>query len=524
MSSIHRSPRPRQQGFVAILAVLAISMVVAVILKQSVEISATKASTGLQQSDSVAALAQAQNGTEIALQKLSAAFNANPDLTTACAASNLGLTTENTALNGSTGPASFTFVAAMASVNGYCKIRVKGTMRAANRTIETWVKANVTYGTIGFGTNPTLTLTNTWPVVDAIGIFNTGWGVRSSDGHSVSGGNVDCTDCQSTKTLWYKTLTGTGRDTGGAGNYSAAIGPTSSASYSHTLEASRNYAMVGHVLGGVAGQAPTTRGSLSSSNNNNDSGTSTSATVSSGTNWCNDTSANAVVIGVSAKGPGITSGLPDLSGKFTSAKFTYDSDKGTGSGPGISVAAIGPSKNYVHYPDANVNDGLSTPIAWGDVFVELYYFYQPPQTIKATSYSALLKELTLDTTYPNDKFKNLYLQPKTYAGFTIKEGTYISGNSGNKATLSFTTGKDPTGSISSSVDICAGICGFSPSTSTSMAFTFGKASGSNLAKSWVAGITCLKGVDDTKVKPVTNSSGVTVLQWHEVLSSDSALF
>ena len=36
-----------------------------------------------------AALAQAQNGSEIAVQKLSAAFNTNPDLATACVAGNV---------------------------------------------------------------------------------------------------------------------------------------------------------------------------------------------------------------------------------------------------------------------------------------------------------------------------------------------------------------------------------------------------------------------------------------------------
>ena len=56
-----------------------------------------------------------------------------------------------------------------------------------------------------------------------------------------------------------------------------------------------------------------------------------------------------------------------------------------------------------------------------------------------------------------------------------------------------------------------------------MSLTFGKTSGT-VAKGWVGGISCLKGVDDTKVKPVTGASGVTVFQWHEVLSNDSALF
>ena len=515
-----RSSSPRQHGFVSILVVLAIVMVVAVILKQSVQISATKASTGLQQSDSVAALSQAQNGTEVAIQKLSSAFKASGDLSSACVNANLGLTTENTALNGGSGPASFALVNALASVNGYCKIRVKGTVRSASRTIETWIKASVTYGTVGFGTNPKLTLTNPWNDVPAIGMFNTGWGVQSSDGQTVTG-NADCTDCKTGNKLWYTTLTGAGNDIGGAGNYSASIAASASAPYEHTLDKARNYAMVGHVLGGTSGpptSAPTIRGSLSTSNNNNDRGVVTSATVKADTNWCaTDITANAMIIGVSAKGPGITSGQPNLSGKFTSAKFTFSSDT---TGPGIAVSATAaPSKTHVHYPDVNVNDGLSTPIAWGDVFVELYYFYKDKVDITVSSSTGT--QLTVSQTYATDSLKGRYLQPGTLTGSNqIYDATYITGNTGTTVTLN----QAPKNNISSTVNICTGICGFFPSSNnTNMTFSFGKASGT-VSKAWVGGIACIKGVDDSKVKPVTNTSGITVLQWHEVLSTDSALF
>lgn len=511
-----RSSSPRQHGFVSILVVLAIVMVVAVILKQSVQISATKASTGLQQSDSVAALAQAQNGTEVAIQKLSSAFKASGDLSTACVNANLGLTTENTALNGGAGPASFTFVNALASVNGYCKIRVKGTVRSASRTIETWIKASVTYGTVGFGANPKLTLTNPWNDVSAIGMFNTGWGVQSSDGQTVTG-NADCTDCKTGNKLWYNTLTGAGNDIGGAGNYSASIAASASAPYEHTLDKARNYAMVGHVLGGTSGTAPSIRGSLSTSNNNNDQGVVTSATVKADTNWCaTDTDANAMIIGVSAKGPGITSGQPNLNGKFTSAKFTFSSDS---TGPGIAVSATAaPSKTHVHYPDVNVNDGLSTPIAWGDVFVELYYFYQARLDISVLSSSG--STLTLKPpTYPSASLQGRYLQPSA----KIPDGTYVVSHTAGTGQV--TLNQAPNSAFSAPVSsICTGICGFFPSSNnTNMTFTFGKASGT-VSKAWVGGIACIKGVDDSKVKPVTNTSGITVLQWHEVLSTDSALF
>jgi hypothetical protein len=509
----------RQQGFVSVIAVLALILVVAVILRQSVQISATKALSGQQQSDSVAALAQAQSGSEIAIQKFSVAFNANPTLSAACAAGNMDLTTENINVNSAGGPASFLLLAAKASVNGYCKIRVQGKLRAASRTIETWIKAKVTYGSAGFGTTttppvtPTLQLTNPWSDVNAIGLFNTGWAVQSSDGQTVTG-NADCTDCQSNNPLWYTTLKGGGNDIGGAGNYSGSISPLASASYQHTVQPARNFAMVGHVLGGSAIQAPTTLGSLSGSNNNNDQGTTTTTTVKANTNWCaTDTTANAMVIGVSAKGPGITNGLPNLTGQYTSAKFTYNSDA---TGPGINVAAsAGPSKNYVHYPDATVNDGLSTPIAWGDVFVELYYFYQPSVTITVTGSSGA--QLTLSQTYATS-LAGRYLQP----GGKIPDATYIQTHTAG--TNLVTLNQAPTSTFSASTPICTGICGFFPtSNNTSMTFTFGKAAGT-VGKAWVSGITCLKGVDDSKVQPVTSPSGVTVFQWHEVLSTDTALF
>ena len=52
-----------------------------------------------------------------------------------------------------------------------------------------------------------------------------------------------------------------------------------------------------------------------------------------------------------------------------------------------------------------------------------------------------------------------------------------------------------------------------------MTIQFGKVSG-QVAKAWISGIACLTGVNDAKVKPVSNASGVTVMQWHEVLSND----
>jgi hypothetical protein len=271
--------------------------------------------------------------------------------------------------------------------------------------------------------------------------------------------------------------------------------------------------MVGHVLGGTASQAPTSLGSLGTSNNNNDQGTTTTATVNANTNWCNsDNTANAMIIGVTGKGPGSNDGQPDLSGKFTSAKFTFSSDT---TGPGINVAATtGASKTYIHYPDSTVNDGLTTPIAWGDVFVELYYFYQAPVNITVSSTSG--KQLTLNQSYATS-LQGRYLQPSN----NINNATYIQSHTAG--TNQVTLNQVPKNNVNGNT-ICTGICGFFPSSNnTSMTFTFGKASGT-VAKSWVGGIACLKGVDDTKVKPVTGASGITVFQWHEVLSSDSALF
>lgn len=532
MTPSNRSVRLQQQGFVSILVVLAIILVVAVILKQSVQISASKSLSGLQQSDSVAALAQAQNGTEIALKKFSTAFSASADMTTACANSNLGLTAENTALNG-TGPQNFSLVAAKAaSSNGisYCKILVTGVLRGASRTIETWVKAKVTYGTVGFGTTFSLQLTNPWTTVPSIGVFNSGWGVSSSAGHDVSGtGNVDCSNCQTptdgTTQLWYAILNGTGNDIGGAGNWKA-MGAGLSDSYSHTLttsnpgkNASRNYVMVGHVLGGVDAASPNILGKLGVSNNSSSgTGSSTSTTVDKVVNWCNDPpsnapkNANAIVIGVTARGAGLDANNRPV-GSFTSVNFNYDASAGNG----ITVnATSGPSKTYVHYPDATVNDGLNPVIAQGDVFAELYYFYQDPVIITVVSSSAKDK-LTLSNANPSS-LVNRYLRPGSYSPGTVDDDTYLK--SYDSVKNEFTLNRPYTGSNLNNAQICTGICGFYPSKSnTRMNFTFKNTSGI-VGKAWVAGVTCLKGVDDSKVQPVTSSSGITVMQWHEVLSND----
>jgi len=508
--------KPRQNGFVSIIAVMALVLIVLIVLQQNLRISASKALTGLQHSDSVAALALAQSGTEITVQKLANAARSTPNLAAICVASNLGLTTESAALNSGSG--SFSLAGALLSTKGYCKIRVTGTLRAASRTIETWVNLAPVYGTAGFGSSPTLTLSNTLDV-KAIGVFNLGWGTNYSLGHNVSGtGNATCTNCLST--VWNGAVPGSANNIGGSGNYSQAMAPGGSASSTHTLSDARNYVMVGQILGGTASQEPTVLSNgtqITGVNNNNDTTLITSATTSNvnSADICNgNATANAMVIGVSAVGPSPINGQPNLTGHFNSATFNYAGS----AGPGVTVASTpSASKNYNHYPDANANLGLSTPIAWGDVFVELYYFFQNPVTLNVLSATSGSNTFTVNGTYSVNQLKGLYLQPKNNV---IDNDTYITGNTSNTLTLN----RNLSGNISNGTPVCSGLCGFIPSSKTNMSFTFGKADTSIAAKAWIAGMLCLKGVDDNKVLAISQNSGISVLLWHEVLSNDPALF
>jgi len=534
--------RSRQNGFVSIISVLALVLVVLIILQQNLKISSSKALTGLQQSDSVAALAIAQSGTEVVLQKLAIAARSTPNLTTICDSSKLGLATENANVNAGT-PNSFSLVDAKLSVNGYCKIRVNGTLRSASRTIETWARLSPVYGSAGFGKYPTLQLTNTLGVA-AVGVFNLGWGTNFSLGHDVSGtGNATCSDCLST--VWNDAVPGSANNVGGSGNYSQAMLPGQSASSTHTLSDERNFVMVGHILGGTTSSTPPTV-LINATNpipvtatNKSASQTLTTSAVTAKLNSadiCNaDNNANAMIIGISANGPDPINGQPNLTGHFNSATFNYNG----GSGPGIYMPWTSiPTKNYIHYPDSNINSGLSTPLAWGDIFVEFYYYYQEPVflTVAYSSGSKTTSSAIKDNTtflaegnYLQDQLLGRYIRPKNNS---VDNGTYIISNTASfnhpldatKKVSTITLSSPLSGTTPTGNTICSGICGFIPDPKTDMKFTFGKESTAIAAKSWIAGMMCLKGVNDNNVKPLTADSGITVLLWHEVLSTDQVLF
>ena len=485
-----RSSGLRQRGYVSVIAVLMLALAVLVILTQSIKMYGSKALESQEYYDSVAALAAAESGTELAKAQLVANYAGNGNLGTSCS-----LTTP---ASNTVGRGQFTYVsAALSSTGTYCKFRVMGTVNKANRTIETWMGFTDTIGTAGYGTAPTMTLNNNYPV-QALAVFDLAWRVAGSDGQSPSSGNVHCTDC-ATNQLWFDELTGIGNGLGGVGNYTTA-GIGGSAPYSHTLGTSasdsRNYTMVGMLMGGSAAAPPSAVGWLKFSNTSNQpSLTAQSATGSAGTGCSND-NANAVVLGISGRGAGIDpiTGIANTSAGFDTANLN-------------GIITAGMWTKYVHYPNI---DG-SSPNAVGDIFSEIFYYYKgPPVTV--TGASGNKNSTTITLTNPTS---SLSVGDTIKSGVDIPDNTTITAIDASKTVLTISNKLD--NKITNGT-LCSGICSMVPKNSGSATLTLSRNT-ATLAKGWVAGIACIMGVNNNYVS-VVKTSTPRVIQWHEVISGE----
>ena len=124
----------RQTGISSVITLLFLTLVVLYVLSQSLSLSGSKSLETQQYFDGVAALALAESGNEVAVAGLTNAINLDD---TAFLGSCAGYTSSSaTAL----GRGSFQFVpTSTASSNARCPVRVRGTVGAVSRTLESWI-------------------------------------------------------------------------------------------------------------------------------------------------------------------------------------------------------------------------------------------------------------------------------------------------------------------------------------------------------------------------------------------------
>lgn len=480
--------RHHHRGFASVIAVLFLVSVVAFILARSAMVSGGKSLESQLQFDSVAAQALAESGLEVGLAKLTAAINLDDStFSTSCA----------DLPNGSAvtvGRGTFQFVTSNTAItNIVCPIRVKGTVNEASRTLESQITSNAQIGTAGYGTQPSMTLKNPYNV-PAAAVFNLAWRRQGSTGNSPPGGQASATSCTlaSCGQQW-NLESSSGLNSVGSLGTSLSVAANTTVQVNQTLDSPRNYTEVGLILGGLS-TTPVLKGSYfdSKETTNTSNLATTTGTTTSGEakGWC--TGADTLVFGVSGRAN------DDTSAQYTSVMFNTN---GTPAQP-INMTWVS------HYPNT---DGTS-PNAFGDVFSEIWYTYNP--YIKMTSASSSGTTVTVASTTGLQVGTIL----KVYSG-TGALAAYTKVSSVTNGT-SFVIDQTPTTALSNAV-LCGGICALfdNPSSSAAKTTTFSLTRSSSAAQQWAGGFVCFSGVDKTKVRRVSTSS-VRKQLWHEVVTGE----
>ena len=492
-----------QRGYVSVLVVLILSMVVLTILIQSVRMSGTRALESQQYLDSVQALAIAEGGTEIALGKFLTAYSANSNFDTSC--TNLTPTGVPTApLPLGNGSGYFSFISAKVQ-DSNCKIRVKGNVGNANRTIETWIGLTNVVGTAGYGKTPQLNLPSPF-TPSSLGVFTLAWRVKGSDYYDTYDpdffkSNVYCSTC-GTNQLWYDELTGD-PGIGGVGNSKASdVGP----SYTQTLDQNRNYIMAGLVLGGSSGVALASPGFQFSSLNAN-------ATVSNKTGGtaC-DENTNALVLGVSGRGIGLQNdGTVNPIASFDNASVK--------NGTTVLINSTAWGTPLVHYP----NKVGSTPGSKGDVFVDIFYYFHGNPSLVSVDNTG--RDCSKKGKVPPNCKGSDQISLSSVSGLTegtklrtTTTGGYFSSTIQKITDNTLTINNPLDNDLTNAAKICySGLCTLLPINSNLLTLTLSGVDASN-NKGWVAGFACIANSDKNKVR-VVESSTLKVTKWSEVISN-----
>jgi hypothetical protein len=492
-----------QRGYVSVLVVLALSMVVLVILIQSVRMSGTKALESQQYLDNTQALAMAESGMEIAIGQIIKTYTSTSDLNTSCGTVALGSLPVTQSL-GPTIPGSFTYISATpVAANSYCKIRVKGTVGSANRTIETWLQFTQQFGAGGFGKTPTLSLNNTLGA-PALAIFDLAWPVKGSDGLDRASdpnlnNNAYCSTC-TTGQIWNGAKPGNGF--AGAG-YAKTAAAGFNADYTRTLDYNRNYIIIGMLLGGLGNNYPASNGGLEFINESTQSWVYADNKLPG----CTDDNVSALVLGISSIGYGTLGNTapPNYTASFDTVDLNGIITTGTSSGQW---------KRLIHFPNT---DGSSPAdftgyVPMGDIFAEMYYMYKGPPVFATNANGAKGKNFfTVDSVSNLNKDDYIRVSGST----AIKDFTKITSTDPSTNTVYINTTLNNT---LTKDKICSGLCGIIPRDPTAAKLTI--AGVNSVFKGLTAGIACISNVDNNNIKVLTSLSSHRIIQWHEVVSSE----
>lgn len=485
---MHSTRHWAQKGFVSIIALLFLSSVVVFILAQSLSMSGSKSLETQQYFDSVAALALAESGREAALAEMTNVVNMNPGNFK----SNCDSYPSRSAV--SLGRGTFNYAAPPSAATGtICRIRSRGTVGSAVRTLETTLELATVNGVGGTGDTVNLTLTNPYDV-PAVAVFNLAWRRQQN-----TGGGQATSNCSTCGIAWNQDRISGLNSAGSLGASQTITANNPSASVTQTLSASRNYIEVGLVLGGTStGGAPVLKGAYTNDNTttNTSNQTTTTGTVPSGEksgggNWCTD--ADTLVFGVSGRSD-------NFSAAFSSVRFNT-----AGTNPqNIALTPI------AHFPNS---DG-SSPNTQGDIFSEIWYTHNPfvRMTVNAAAAGTNTITPTSVASLSNLKVGTIL---KVYSNTSTRAFTVAS-----VGATSFTVTPALSAALTNGTTICGGICAlFDSPASNSADTTFSLTLGAGATQQWAAGFACYSGVDPNKVKSAF-SAGLTVKQWHEVISGE----
>lgn len=519
MTHTMKTHQQLQQGMASILGLLFLSVVVIFILMKSLNMSGTKSLETQQHLDSIAALTLAESGREMAAAAITTAVNGNDAaFKTSCDNFASGTTTVGTGQ-------SFTYkTASKASTTTLCPVRVQGTSGTANRTIESWFNMKAVIGTGGYGQTASMSLKNN-SGSPAVAIFNLAWRISGSTGQNPPNTppNASASSCSNCISEWNLASTGGGgpNAVGSMGTAIANVPTGSDAVVSpQTLDAPRNFAEVGLILGGLSSTAPNIvgcykdqQGTANTSSGSSSSGTSgfvlgpkanSNCGPTSG-NWCD--AADTIVFGVSGRGN------DNVSASFSTLTLN---------GTPITTEPITTPSWMAHYPNT---DGSSPPIMKGDVFSEIWYRYNKriaDMTVKSVATAGLITTVTVNGTVALDSSMIIQVN-KNNAGYFVPytKPTNI------RASGSDTAFDVPTAAVSSTINnnatICTGICALFNNpwdSSNNNKTTFTLTHDNNFTdQQWAGGFVCLSGVDPSKVRRISSSS-LTVQKWHEVVSGE----
>lgn len=486
MKALLHAPTQRlQQGVVSVIALLFLVSVVVFILMQSLSRSGSKALESQQYFDSVAALALAESGRELAVASIANAVNANDtQFLTSC---NSYASSSPIAMGRGTFQYSPSTTAPSSSL---CPVRVTGTVGQAHRTLESKINLSYQVGTGGYGTDVNMALNNT-DSKPAVAVFNLAWRRQGSTGASPSGGQAVASACILPECgMQWNLESSSGLPSVGSLGTSLGVAANASVPVHQTLNSARNYVEVGLILVGKVTQ-PQFKGNYSS---NKETTNTQNIEFSRGTtpnNWCaND--ADTLVFGVSGRGD------DNPSAEFSSVEF----DRLGTQAQRIPMGKPGEYKWTAHYPNT---DG-SSPNTFGDVFSEIWYIHNP--YVLMTNASSSGTTITVDSTVGLSA--DTYIKVNTSDGIVRLKVKSVDND--NKTFTVYTAAPPFNGAT-----VYGGISALFSSSETKTTFELRRANAA--AQQWAGGFVCYSGVDPSKVRRVS-SSQLRVQQWHEVLNGE----